>query len=55
MNARRWTWEELLEEALASSEAEDEDRPDGARRPTDWVVDCMMGCYNFTDLREEEE
>lgn len=55
MNARHWIWEELLEEAIAPSETEDGNGPDDVRRSADWVVDCMMGCYNFMDLREEEE
>lgn len=49
MNERRWTWEEVLEEAVASWEPEGEDGADRVRRSTDWVVDCMMGCYNFTE------
>jgi len=54
MNERRWIWEELLEEAAASWEADPEADPARALNPTAWVVDCMMGCYNFTEPDDAE-
>ncbi len=49
MDERRWIWEEVLEEAVASWEPESADGPDGVHRSMEWVVDCMMGCYNFVE------
>ncbi|GBD09194.1 hypothetical protein HRbin22_01443 [Candidatus Thermoflexus japonica] len=52
MNDRRWVWEDLLEQAVALWEAEREADPARVSSPTEWVVDCMMGCYNFTEPEE---
>lgn len=53
MEDRRWVWEELLEEVEARGEAEPAGDAEDARNPTAWVVDCLMGCYNFIDAEIE--
>jgi len=52
MEDRRWAWEDVLEEVIASWEAAHEDDEKRAHE-ADWVVDCMMGCYNFTEPEED--
>ncbi|MCS6964751.1 hypothetical protein [Thermoflexus sp.] len=52
MNDRHRVWEDILEEAVTSWEMEPEAAPAHTLNPTEWVVDCMMGCYNFTDPEE---
>jgi len=53
MKDSRSVWEEFLEEAIPSWEADPEEDPARSSHPTNWVVDCMMGCYNFTEPEED--
>ncbi|WP_376789139.1 hypothetical protein [Thermoflexus sp.] len=53
MKDPRSVWEEFLEEAIPSWEADPEEDPARSAHPMSWVVDCMMGCYNFTEPEED--
>ncbi len=53
MSDDREVWETLLEEAIAIWEAAPEMDHGRVPSPTEWVVDCIMGCYNFTEPEEE--
>lgn len=50
MESRPYTdeiWEAVLEAALAAEGTAAP--PDPGDDPTGWVIDCMMGCYNFIE------